>query len=278
MSVRSITALLFATSVGGCGLTVPDIQDFPGTPRDGQLLVQSIVTSVHCEIANAVRYVIDRDTLFSKKYKQPRYAAWLETWGVQVALTLTMDEKTTLNANAVGMPASPATAVFTIGAGAAVSAGATRTDTLNFFYTVRDLYNRNYCQTGVQQGNASSPLVRSDLKLKEWLQAQIGPVATQDVTPPSDPGGPLQRNALSHEVKFVLSTSGNLNPAWTLVSATINQGGTPFFSTNRDRTHDLTITFGPNGGKGLDRPAADAHLARQIGLSVSTNLRPQLQQ
>lgn len=274
MGLRITVAVFCGALLGGCGLRVPDLQDFPFTPQDGQLMIQSIVTSVHCEIANAVKFVIERDLELSRKYHQKRYAEWLETWGVQVSLTLTMDERTSVSPSAVWLPPSPANSVFTLGGGATLTANATRTDTLNFFYTVRDLYSRGYCQTGVQMGNAPSPLVRSDLKLREWLQAQIGPVATREITPPNDPGGPLQRNALSHEVKFVLNTSGEINPAWTLVRATINQNST-FFSTNRDRTHDLTITFGPHGGQGLALPAANEHLAKQIGLAVSTNLRGQ---
>jgi len=274
MDLRIAATIACGALLSGCGLRVPDLQDFPASPQDGQLMIQSIVTSVHCEIANAVKFVIDRDLELSRKYRQKRYAEWLETWAVQVSLTLAVEEKTSVSPNAVWLPPTPANSVFTLGGGATLSANATRTDTLNFFYTVRDLYSRGYCQPGVQMGNAPSPLVRSDLKLREWLQAQIGPVATQEVTPPTDPGGPLQRNALSHEVKFVLSSSGELNPAWTLVRATINQSGT-FFSTNRDRTHDLTITFGPNGGQGLQPTALDAHLAKQIGLAVSTSLRGQ---
>jgi hypothetical protein len=275
MSARRWIASAFLSSVlGGCGFYVPDIQDLPATQGDGQLLIQVIVTSIHCEVANAVKEVIDRDVAFSKKYRQPRYAAFLDKWGAQLALTLTIVEKSSASPNAVWSPPTPATAVFTLGGGASISAEATRTDTLNFYYTVPQLYKRAYCRTGVQQGNARSLLVQSDLKLKEWLYAQLTPAATGELSYPTDPGGPLERNVLSHEVKFVVSTSANLTPAWTLQRVTVNQDGS-FFAANRDRTHDLTITFGPDkgGGKGLELPAANEHLAKQIGLSVSTNLR-----
>ncbi|MET4070664.1 hypothetical protein ABID58_005471 [Bradyrhizobium sp. S3.2.6] len=272
MGIRVTAAVLLGAFLGGCGLRVPDLQEFPAAPIDGQLMVQSIVTSVHCEIANAVKFVINRDLELARLNHGKRYAEWLETWGVQVSLTLTIEEKSSLNPNAVWLPPTPANSIFTLAGGATVSADATRTDTLNFFYTIHDLYYRKYCQAGVQMGNSPSPLVRSDLKLREWLQAQVGPVATQDISPPSDPGGPLERNAISHEVKFVISTAGDLTPAWTLVQATINQNGA-LLSASRDRTHDLTITFGPNGGQKLALPALEAHFAKQVGLAVSTNLK-----
>jgi hypothetical protein len=273
MRGKIFASLLAGLSVGGCGFAVPEIQDFPATPQDGQLLVQAIVTSVHCEIANAVKQLIDADLDLSRQHHQPRFAAFLDKWGVQVSLTLTMMENSSLSPNAVWLPPSPPSSIFTLGAGLNGSAEATRTDSLNFYYTIADLYKRGYCSTGVQMGNAHSLLLRSDLKLKEWLFAQVGPVATGEIVPPTDPGGPLQRNAFAHEVKFVVHTGGSLNPAWTLANATINQSGN-LFETNRDRTHDLTITFGPdNSGKGLQLPAANEHLAKQIGLAVSTNLR-----
>ena len=61
-------------------------------------MIQSIVTSVHCEIANAVKFVIDRDLELSRKYHQKRYAEWLETWAVQVSLTLTVEENLRIGA------------------------------------------------------------------------------------------------------------------------------------------------------------------------------------
>jgi hypothetical protein len=264
-----------ALTVAGCGFYVPEIQDIPNTPEDAQLLVQAIVTSVHCEIANAVRDVIDTDIKLSKLYKQPRYTKWFESWGAQVALTLTLEEKSALTPNAVWTPPSQPSQIFTLGAAAGISADATRTDTTNFYYTVPALYKRAYCATGVHMGHSTSLLLQSDLKLKEWLLDQFSTVATGEVTPPSDPSGPLARNVISHEVKFVVSTSGSITPAWTLVAATINQTP-PLFAGNRDRTHDLTITFGPDHAGGLAQPAADAHLAKLIGLSVSTNLQPLL--
>jgi hypothetical protein len=87
--------------LGGCGLYVPEIQDFPATPVQGDLLVKAIVSSVHCEVANAVKEVIDRDKQGAAYNRGKRSAAWLDQWGAQMALSLTVEEKSTLNPTAM---------------------------------------------------------------------------------------------------------------------------------------------------------------------------------
>ncbi len=59
--VRSnLLALLFTSVVlTGCGTFSPSLQEF----GDEALLVQSIVTSVHCDVANAVRDVLNKDLM-----------------------------------------------------------------------------------------------------------------------------------------------------------------------------------------------------------------------
>jgi hypothetical protein len=262
-------------AVGGCGLVVPEIEDFPGGPADGQALVQAITTSVHCEVADAVRYVIDQDIADAKQFHQKRSATWLYNWGAQIALTLTVEEKSGLNPTAVWTPLSPPSSIFTLAGSATLSADATRTDKVNYYYTVAELYKRAPCKTGVQPKNttATSLLIQSDLKLAQWLQDQVTPVATGEVTEPTSPNGPLKQNVLSHEVKFEVVTTGSATPAWKLVRANFNQSGT-FVSATRDRIHDLIITMGPGDSKGLTSVAAnDANLASQIGLAVANNLR-----
>jgi len=111
-----------------------------------------------------------------------------------------------------------------------------------------------------------------------------------DAPPPANASGPLQSNVLSHEVKFDIISTGTLNPGWVLTRGTIDQSGT-LFSATRDRTQDLTITFGPPAqgwteyvidpvsGKGRFRPAAlgpaasNAALASEIGSSISNAVR-----
>lgn len=93
------------------------------------------------------------------------------------------------------------------------------------------------------------------------------------VQAPTDTGGILKTNVLSHDVKFDLVTSGGVTPAWKLTTATVNQSGT-LFSTSRDLTHDLIITLGPGDKTGFTTDAPrNADAAQQIGNAVSTNLK-----
>src|SRR5262249_42716785 len=99
-------------------------------------------------------------------------------------------------------------------------------------------------------------------------------------------------NVIQHEVKFEIVSNGSATPAWKLVEFTANTSGT-FLSAGRDRTQDLTITFGPladgvasaataghtpktarvTRSPQLSTPAENAHLAAQIGLAVSQSLK-----
>lgn len=274
-ALRWIVPFIAGLITGGCGLSVPEIEDFPGGPADGQALVQAIVTSVHCEVADAVKWVIDQDLKDAKQFHQKPSATWMYNWGAQIALTLTIEEKSVINPLAVWTPATPANAVFTLGGSALLSADATRTDKVNFYYTVADLYKRAPCTTGKLPKNstATSLLIQSDLKLTQWLQDQVQTVATGEIHQPTSASGVFKQNVLSHEVKFEVISTGGLTPAWKLTRANFNQTGT-FLQGTRDRTHDLIITFGPGDGKGLTSIAAlDLHLASLIGLSVGNNLR-----
>ena len=59
-------------------------------------------------------------------------------------------------------------------------------------------------------------------------------------------GGNLGPFSVSNEIKFVIISSGTVNPTWKLVNLSANTGSSPLFSTGRTRTHDLIITIGPD--------------------------------
>lgn len=157
-----------AAALGGCGTFVPNLQEFPGAPGDAERLVHAIVHSVHCELKDAVTYVIDADKDLARA-NGARTAEWFDNWGMQAALTLTVAEKTEVNPTGT-WTSNPITLFFTLGGGVDASSEATRIDTLNFYYTVRALYAEPPCNP-----NAASPhpvgslLIQSDLKLREWL-------------------------------------------------------------------------------------------------------------
>jgi hypothetical protein len=263
LCVPAITVLL----LGGCGTYVPEIQEFPGDAVAGQKLVHAIIASIHCEIRNAISDVINQDINMANLNHGVRNAAWIDKWGVAMQLTLTIDEKGSLSPSAVWTPPNPMTALFTLGGGISASSDATRIDVYNYNYTVKDLYAQGPCGS---VDNADVPLgsllIQGDLKTKEWLWSQV------DVVRSGDGVITNKSSALTHEVKFEVDTSGTLNPAWTFVHVTVNQGG-PLLFASRNRTHDLLLTFGPvdPGTKQLVSSAANVFLAAQIGNAINSN-------
>lgn len=270
----NILAIVTALSASACGTFVPGLQELSTDASAEQKLVQAIVTSIHCDLSNAVIDFIDSDRDAAVYNKGLRQAAWIDRWGAQVTITLTIEDQTTLNPTATGLPPSPADAVFTIAGGLRGSATATRTNKLNFFYTVKDLYKRGGCQTGIQPTTgAPSPLIQNNLRTKDWLFDQIAPSGTKEGVYPVSSSNVFQQNVLSHDVKFQIITSGSLNPTWKLTRVFVNDSGT-LVSTSRDRTSDLLVTFGPldpsQNNKSLIPQAENIHFAQQFGLATST--------
>ncbi|WP_244425322.1 hypothetical protein [Bradyrhizobium sp. STM 3843] len=264
--------LLFGLS--GCGTYVPDIRDWPNNSEVGAVtMVHAIVRSVECELKNAVTRVVNNDVRAARLRASHRtYTDFLNDWGAEVAFTFTIDEKTAVNPTAVWMPPSPASAIFTLGGNATVSADATRVEKLNFFYTVKDLYLRDgqVCDASGEDPSGSF-LIKNDLKIAELLDLRITPVVTGNATAPSG-----DKNVLSHQVTFEVVTSGGLTPTLQLTRATINGSGT-FLSGSRDRTHDLVVTFGPldkpGGGKSLIAIAEQSHAISQLTSGYTTGVR-----
>ncbi len=205
-------------------------------------------------------------------------AAWFEQWGAQIALTLTVEEQTTAAPNMVGLPPSPPTNIFTFGVTGSASADATRTEKMNFFYSVKELYNRNGCRTGIPPAKGSSSfLIQNDLKLENWLFDQLLLSNNQEVIYPVSASNRYGQNVLSHEVTFQVTTSLGVTPAWKLQRVTFDQSGI-FANIRRNRTSDLIVTFGPldpkQDNRGLIPEAENAHFILQQGLANSSNTRP----
>jgi hypothetical protein len=86
-------------------------------------------------------------------------------------------------------------------------------------------------------------------------------------------------------VKFEVDTSANVTPGFKLRLVNVNDSG-QFFSTSRNRIHDLQITLGPTDQKSAGSKArlasgsaaADIALAgaigRAVGSAVNSALRP----
>jgi hypothetical protein len=271
-TLRISCASLAISSLAGCGTYVPEIQENAIDQAGGQLLVKAIVNSVHCAVKNAVL-----EALGPKGVPQnlsQKQGAFMNNWGAQMALILTVEEKSTLNPVLVLTPVSPPTAIFTLGLGATASADATRKETLNFYYTVDQLRSGRPCPDPNNlepYAPRDSLLLQNDLRLTEWLFDVIMAVGTREIGAPVDAKSILKQNVIQHEVKFEVVTTGNITPAWKLLRANVNQSGT-FLSATRDRTHDLTVTFGPidptQKTAGLIPIAENIHVISLFGLAA----------
>ncbi|MEA2988787.1 MAG: hypothetical protein QOG83_1498 [Alphaproteobacteria bacterium] len=275
-AMRLALPALVGATLTGCGTFVPEIQDF-GDAVEGQRFVQAIVTNVTCEVQNAIYDV----------YTRPPHTTFMDDWGVQMTLSLTVNEKSATNPTVNWFPLSPRTALFNLSAGANLSAEATRIDKMNAYHLVKDL-RLHRCPAENRPGGPF--LMQSDLKLNQWLFDAISASRTNSVD--FGVGGPLKANVLTHQVKFEVITSGNLTPTWKLTRVTVNPSGS-FLSANRGRTHELIITLGPADKTVVtqtvrgtsrtfvvaqpSRQAADLHLSSTIGSAVSESLKGALQ-
>ena len=88
-TVRWILLAIATAYVSGCGLYVPEIQDF-GDQTTGQQLVQSIIYNITCEVQDAI------DDIYNNP-DHPRKSTFLDTWGAQIALSLQVEEKSSAN-------------------------------------------------------------------------------------------------------------------------------------------------------------------------------------
>jgi hypothetical protein len=245
-----------AAGLVGCGTTVPKIQEI-GDSVAGQQLVQAIVTNITCEVQDSI----------NRLYEQ-RSTSFLDKWGVQISLNLTIDEKGAVSPSLNYLP----TVMFNLGADGSISSEATRTDKLNSYYTVKELLHLGPCEASLR---THGPMLRArDLKLAEWLFDVVTASDTRQIRFSDDSKGPFGQNVISHEVKFEVISSGDITPAWTLKYVSVNPTP-PFLSARRDRTHDVIITLGPTDASGTapSQAAANAALASEIGVAVGNNVR-----
>jgi len=267
-------------------------------------MVQALVKHIHCEVERAVKHLIKRDIDLAVVNNGPRDAEWLEKWGAQITLTLTIDESSSLNPGVTfNTPIIPANVdfpglkspismsqIYNFELGGTLSSDGTRIDKLSTYNTVKELLTEpSFCTPPGPNDPPKLSFLDGDLRLEEWLLDAVLIQGTKAADLSSKAvEGAFKQNIISHEVKFMIVSSGNITPSWKLVRVSANPSSF-FFGTNRTRTHDLIITFGPNEQtttgnkkrKPSDKPsqaASNAQLASEIGLAVANSLRSVLQQ
>jgi hypothetical protein len=173
---------------------------------------------------------------------------------------------------------------YVLGFGGSFSADAQRKESLSLFMEFKKftdkasltkaklkLENSSDLTTECHKGNGRF-FIQSDLKLREWLvdtlfHAYVQPDYAEDLKS-------SKKDAISHEVNFVIIYGGNVTPSWKLVRVSADQSS-PLFGATRTNTQDLQITLGPptaTPGQ-LSQAAQNTALASQIGQSVAAAIK-----
>ncbi|GJD40829.1 hypothetical protein [Methylobacterium bullatum] len=224
--VFSLFAIHFLTA---CGFRVPEIQEGGGRV-EGQRLVQEILTNITCDLRSAVS---DLRAAYPE-------GTFLDTWGAQMTLTLSQDEKVGLTPSVLWSPLTPTNPAFSLGAGLNFSSDAKRKNLINGYYLVSDLVNARCSDESRSNGLF---LLQSDLLLSQWLFTAVSAAITNTINFKTTPLV-VKENVFQHQVTFEITTTASATPTWKLKEFTGNSDGN-FFSTSRTRTHDLVITFSP---------------------------------
>lgn len=292
-----LVAILFPF-FGGCGTTVPLMNEVtdsaqPGLDAGGALEL-NIKTQIYCELRGAVMSVTDPregNPFYVGGFRKLNATPGLpDDWGVEMTLTLQVDENTALNPSVAWTNPSPfgPNSSFNLGLAATASSAATRIDKFVSFYMVgdlkRDLGAADRCfydeTTGARRDlklPGSSLLLASDLNITRWLYDALIVQNTykSEATDPSK-----KDDVYSYDARFVVVTNASANPAWKLVKIANNQSGQPLLGAGRSRSHDLLLTFGPTekpkekgGPRTFTTTATNADLASQIGNSVTNGIR-----
>jgi hypothetical protein len=97
---------------------------------------------------------------------------------------------------------------------------------------------------------AGSLLIKSDLKTAEWLASAFLNEGTESIDLTNTSNLKDSSNALSHDIRFEIDTSGGVTPGWKLVPISLNQSGI-FFTLSRNRIHEVIFTprTTPNRGR-----------------------------
>ncbi|WP_342738609.1 hypothetical protein [Bradyrhizobium sp. B117] len=261
----ALAALTLALSLAGCGTYVPQMQEAWETSRTPVLtaggdLEFKVREKIYCDIVQAVH---DNDTLLPTR------------WGVQTTVDLQVDETGALNPGVSFIEPLADSQSRSLGLGGTLSSQGTREDKFGNYWNLDKLrkFSGGTCDQDRPSFHGSSLLLESQLGISEWLRDRLqSELALPSSALPKDAGDTFKQDVLSYHVKFVVISTGTINPVWKLVRFSAGDGST-LGSLNRTRTHDLLLTFGPAFKPGSANVALLSHHAQEIGIAVSNGNR-----
>ena len=288
-SVWRIVPVAAALLTTGCALTTPDLRlAANGGDFEEGLSEERLIGYVKCSLGQALHDVVSQERADRARYGplaplDP--APWLSDWGAQVSLKVAVDENSNLSpglmvktprANAIShFPNGDVTVArsFGLGVSASATAEATRVEGLQLYFYFPDLA-RTYGPQATTCQPHGKYFINGNLKIEDFVVSKVRLAQVQRLAAPR-PGHPdaSPLDAFTYEVTFVVTTSGGVNPMWTLARLAVDAGGGNLLGASRRRTDDLIITVGPtvHGADGPPAPsdrAREAHFAALFGQSI----------
>jgi hypothetical protein len=310
--MKAAVAIAIAGLQTSCGIGIADIADVidRGDPQARTHLELQIKQAIFCELKKGASDARKNNSI--TYHHQGTNVTSLDdgpfpdTWGAQVSFTLTTDEKSTLTPGlTMKYPRVPGVSKagdvargFNLGFGGVFSSQNVNYDKYDFYWTAAQLTaGGEKCNPPPKAllgpESKSSPFVTgSGLGAAEWLPGAIAVVNFRRSSREAANGEGKAIGAkgtsdtATYSNKFVIVTSGNITPTWTLVRVTANNAA--LLDLSRTKTHELIITVGPGEFQlatsltgqatvltGPSQSTLNAQLAAQIGSAVAAAVRGQ---
>lgn len=256
----SFVVLSLAPFVSGCGTYVPEIKEAWDTESSTNLSANGVLEfrvkkKVYCAIYEAVQ----------AQTNLPR------GWAVQSTIDLQADETGGVNPSGSYILPFNAAEGFTLGIGANISSQATQQHKYGSYWDLDRLkVNKTTECNNIAAVHGNSPLITNELGLTQWLSDSLANNNFIQSSPLSK-DNTFNQDSLTLHIRFVVITTGTLNPSFKLVRFTVNDSG-PLASVNRTRTHDILLTFGPKFKPNTPNVAQIQHSATEYGISTANSI------
>lgn len=132
LTVKSVNPLLvvLTASIGGCGLTLPAMQNFGGDREHEEADENIILNHIKCEIHAGVQTVLFDPRFYPPTATTGKPPDWIRKWGAKVSYVLTADEKSSFNPGLTYKNSLARAGTFvSLGGGVQTSAEAQRKET-----------------------------------------------------------------------------------------------------------------------------------------------------
>lgn len=283
---RALTTYCSATLlVSGCGLTVPDMQEFPELKADEKIDEAKLVDQIKCEIHLGVQDAIDA-------YKSGgEYGGisieWIKKAVAKVTISLSVDDKSSIAPGiTIGHPFQNAISYFKYNGnvttaqsfsqmfGLQASSDATRQEQIGYTYQIDKLLKTELPQDGTCE-HVSNVLIFSDLKIRDFIVNKMYIPHVQGLV-----YGDFPFTTFSDTITFVVILGANITPIWNFVNIS-GSSNTPLINALRTRTNVVTITIAqpapstPGKVPQLSPEGEAINNAQLIGQAVSNALRSQ---